>query len=78
MVRKKEEGEGDGALHVLCAQNSLFRIATPPVLIVLVIFSGGGLLPQTFVLCRTCVLASLVCSSWSLAVVFIRLTKTKR
>ena len=45
-------GEGDGALHVLFAQASLFRIDTPPMLIVCVLYSGGCC-PQAFGLCRT-------------------------
>ena len=48
-------GEGDGALYVLFAQDSLFRIGThtPQMLIVCVLYSGGLLPPQAFGLCRT-------------------------
>ena len=66
MVRKGEKVKGIGALHVLCAQDSVFRIATSPIHIVIVFFLGvggwwggvgwgwmgvGGLLPQPPDLC---------------------------
>ena len=43
--KKGAKVKGIGALHVLCAQDSVFRIATSPMHIVIVFFSGG-LLPQ--------------------------------
>ena len=62
---EKGKGKGDVALHVLFAQNLLFRSATSPMLIVIVIFSGGCC-PQTCVLCRTCVIAPFGLLIWVL------------
>ena len=47
---KMGKGEGDGALYVLFAQDSLFRIGTPPMLIVCVLYSGGLLPPGIWAL----------------------------
>ena len=47
---EKGKGEGDGALYVLFAQDSLFRIGTPPMLIVCVLYSGGLLPPGIWAL----------------------------
>ena len=62
MVRKGEGGRGWGIVF-LFAQNSLFRIVTYQMLIVLVIYSwGGAAAPQTFGLCMECLLLS-VCAN---------------